>query len=257
MIDKLIQIKPKFLHVYPSALTIIASHLKERNVNLSINSLRGILSGSENTFPWQIKLFKDVFGCKVCRWYGLGELSALGCSCEVSDYYHMFPQYSYVELLDDEGKIVEREGRVGMIVGTTFDNPAMPLIRYKTQDYAERGPTSCSCGRDYLLISEIIGRSQEYVVTRDRSKIPLAPIIFGIHDAVWAEIRQVQFVQKEPGKLILKIAPGNNFNKNSLNFIRKAFLERLHPNFTFRIQIVDGIPRTSSGKHKYIDQGLH
>jgi len=258
IVDKIREIDPYFLHVYPSALTSIAAYLKEKSIYRPFKCLKGILSASENTYPWQIELFKEIFGksVSVLRWYGLSELSALAGSCEYSYDYHIFPQYSYVELLDGDGRPVTKEGQVGMVVGTSFDNLAMPLIRYKTEDFAERGVASCSCGRAYPLLRDIQGRAQEYIVTRDSSKIPFAPVIFGIHNEIWGDVLQIQFVQEELGELHLYVVPGNNFSNKTLQFVNNEFKSRLEPHFKIEVQVVERITKTPSGKHKYLIQKL-
>ena len=257
MLAKIRKIRPKFLHVYPSALTILATFMRVHDVE-PFENLKGILSGSENTFPWQIRLFEDVFKCKVFRWYGLSELSALAGSCEKSHYYHCFPEYSYVELIDADGHRIRTEGQIGEIVGTSFDNPAMPLVRYRTGDFAKMGPDSCECGRNHFLLGEIYGRKQEMVVTKDGSILPLGPVIFGIHEKFWVAISQLQFVQQVKGKLTLrvKVATSNANKAKIIDLIEKQILFKLRSNFEVTVDFVQEFERTPIGKHKYLVSDL-
>jgi len=253
ILDQLRKAKPKFLHVYPSVLTIIANYIKLNN-ETSIEGLKGILSGSENTFPWQIALFQEVFKCKIFRWYGLSEMSALAGSCEKSFYYHCFPEYSYIELIGHNGEQVTDEGEIGEIVGTAFDNPAMPLIRYRTGDFAAKGPKKCSCGRQHFLLGEIQGREQEKIIAFDGSEISLGPVIFGIHHIFWTNIAQIQFVQIQKGELVVKIQPSDHRidHEKLIDFIGKNIFFKLKGNFNLKIEFTDNFEKTPNGKHKLL-----
>ena len=254
--DKLQEIKPRFLHVYPSALTIFAHFMRAKKLP-PIDSIAGILSGSENTFPHQIRLFREVFGCKLLRWYGLGEMSALGGSCESSYDYHCYPTYSYTELIDHEGRPVTEIGQKGEIVGTTFDNISMPLIRYRTGDYAIYGGEQCpSCGRIGLLLKEVEGRVQEYIIDKGGNKFSLGPFIFGIHEKFWGNISSLQFEQKEKGKLVIYATSGTLAPTEIKTYLHRVFSPRFAGNFEINIKAVKSIERGPGGKHKYLKQEL-
>ena len=256
VIDHLRKVRPKYLYVYPSALTILANYMKQYKES-PISSIKGILSGSENTFPSQIKLFKDVFNCPVFRWYGLGELSALAGSCEYSPDYHCYNTYSYVELIDENGLPVKEIGERGEIVGTTFDNYAMPLIRYRTGDYAIYGGNKCEkCGRIGLLFKEIEGRTQEKIVDRNGNIHSLGPYLFGIHEEFWANINAIQFVQEEIGKLKISVVSNSLKPLELMKYVYELFIKRFRNNFDIEINPVNEIKRTKSGKHKYLIQKL-
>jgi len=255
-IKQIRKFKPKFLHVYPSALAILANFMRRNKIEL-FPTVKAILSGSENIYPWQLKLFREIFQCKVFFWYGLGELSALAGNCEKSDYYHIFPEYSYVELIDKDGNSVAEEGTMGEIVGTTFDNNVMPFIRYKTQDLAVYTDQKCKCGRNYPLLKRIEGRVQELIYTKRGDLISLGPAIFGIHDVGWTQVRQIQFVQEEKGKLTIKVVKDPCFSREEIGrYILSLFRLRLNRICDLKIEFVDEIPRTKSGKYRFLIQKL-
>ena len=257
IVSHLRRTKPDFLHVYPSVLTILANYMKQNN-EPPINSIRGILSGSENTYPSQIKLFEAVFQCPVLRWYGLGELSALAGSCEYSHNYHCYATYSYVELVDEEGNQVKEIGKRGEIVGTTLDNYSMPLIRYRTGDYAIYGGDYCEkCGRIGMLFEEIEGRAQERIIDKHGNVHSLGPYIFGIHEETWSKISAIQFYQQEEGKLKLFIVSNHLGHDKAKEYVSSLFLKRFRNNFEIEILPVESIERTASGKHKYLIQELN
>ena len=254
-IKKMEEIRPEYLHVYPSVLTIIASYMKKKGIRF--NFIKAVFSGSENTYPGQNKLFREVFNARVFRWYGLAEASALAGACEYKDWYHCYPAYSYAELVDAEGKPVRDPDARGEIVGTTFHNYAMPLIRYRTGDFAFYGGDRCpECKRIGLLFKEVEGRAQEVIYDMTGNKYSLGPFIFGIHEEWWSNVSAVQFEQFERGKLILRAVSNRLDSRELEEYLKKTFIPRFSNNFEIDIMPVGHIERSVTGKHRYLVQHI-
>jgi len=254
-IKKLKKFRPEFLHVYPSALTLLANFMKKNDIE-PFPSVKAILAGSENMYPWQLKLFKEVFQCRVFFWYGLTELSALAGTCEKSDYYHIFPEYSYVELIDKNCNPITKDGELGEIVGTTFDNNIMPLIRYKTGDLAIYTKKKCKCGRNYPLLEKIEGRLQELVVTKKDSLITLTALIFAQHFEAFGKTKNMQLEQHEKGKITVRIVKDKEYTAQDEQEIRTKMLRAVGNGLDIFFEYVDEIPRIKSGKHLFLVQRL-
>ncbi len=256
IINHLRKVKPDYLYVYPSALTIIANYMLQ-NDEPHISSVKGILSASENAYPSQVKLFEQVFNCPVCRQYGLGELSAFAGSCQHSSSYHCYNTYSYVELIDENGLPVTEPGKRGEIVGTTFDIFTMPLIRYRTGDYAIYEGNRCSlCNHKGLVFSEIEGRSQETIINKAGESLSLGTFIFGIHEEFWSKISSIQFVQEKVGELKI-LASSNSLTEEEISsYVYNLFEKRFRHNFNISVIPARTIQRTGAGKHKYLIQKL-
>lgn len=247
--------KPKYFHVYPSVLTIVANTIINHNLILT-HFPKAILCGSENIFPHQIKLFEKIFQCKVFRWYGLGEEASLAGSCEHSHSYHPFPTYSYTEIVDNEGFSVSVPGDKGEIVGTPFFNYAMPLLRYRTQDYAIYESNRCEkCLRPGPIFSEVEGRAQEVVFDKNGVKKSLGPYIFGIHDDFWANFSQIQFFQDELGKLSIITQSLSLSKEKQIEYIKKVFKKRFL-DFELSYEPNGNILKSKRGKHKYLIQKI-
>ena len=252
-VEQIRKFKPKFLHVYPSALTILASFMTKNEIK-TFSSVKAILSSSENLYAWQNKLFKKVFQCKICDLYGLAELSAFAGTFEHSNYYHIFPEYSYTEFIAKNDNPVAEENIIGEIVGTTFDNDIMPLIRYRTMDFAVPSDAKCKCGRNYRLMKKILGRKQEFFVDKTGSLVTFiyADVpLWGVKD----KFNAYQYVQQEPGKVVLNIETKNKFDISDVESIKKAFCE-IYFRFDIEIGLVEKIDRTERGKFQYLIQKM-
>lgn len=256
-VTKINKIKPKFVHGYPSFLWVFASLIEENNLSLNF-SPKAILSGSENLYPYQRKMLERVFHCKVFSWLGLAEHTVLAGECENSHDLHLFSEHSYVELVDHSGKIISENGITGELIGTSFHNYVTPFIRYKTGDMASYSNKSeCSCGRNYLRIKDVHGRTHDFVYNKNSEKFPVRPGQLNIHGNIWVKVRRLQIVQNEIGELIIKVEKSGNFSEEDIKTeIIKSLSNRYNDAFVFKVIFTDHIERTRSGKHKFLIQNL-
>ncbi len=256
-IRKIREFRADFIQAYPSAITILARFMKENNIK-NFPRFKAILCGSENLYPWQRKLLEEVFRCRIYSWYGHTEKCCLAGECEKSNYYHIFPEYGYIELIGKDCNKINRENKLGEIIATGFNNYVFPFIRYRTQDFAigVDNRNKCECGRDYRLLKKIEGRLQEFVVANDKSLITLTALIFAQHFKAFGKIKNMQLYQDCVGEVIVKIIPTNNFLKEDSNEIIKKMENAISGKIKVEVKIVDKIQRTQSGKYKFLIQKL-
>jgi phenylacetate-CoA ligase len=245
----------EYINAYPASLYNLVQLSKTKDAALP--SLKVIFLGSENIFDWQLKKFRDFFDIdKIFHWYGHGEQCALAGGCEVSSCYHCMPTYGYVELVDSVCVVCDNDNpdqssEAKEIVGTSFVNPLMPLIRYRTQDYAIPADDQCECGRAHKRISKVIGREQEIAIGFNGEKITLTALIFGRHVIYFDHIVKMQIINSAPGKLVVKVIPKKSFSDEHSKLIRKTLsLEEGMP-FEAEVHLVDSIPSTRGGKHLF------
>ena len=77
----------------------------------------------------------------------------------------------FLEALDDLGQPVP-DGQVGELTATTFGVEAMPLVRYRTGDYASIHREPCRCGRNTLRIGPIVGRKNQKLKIKGTTIFP-------------------------------------------------------------------------------------
>lgn len=246
----------RFIHAYPSSLDVLAKFMEGESISPP-GSLTGVLCGSEPLYPNQRELFERVFNCRVFSWYGHSEYAVLAGECEKSTLYHVFPEYGYYELVDEEGRAVTEQGQKGEIVGTAFHNYVFPFIRYRTGDIAISANSACSCGRNYLLLSSIEGRQQDYVMTSDRSLVPLTALVFGQHLAAFSRIRKMQLEQHEPGRIVVRVVRAPSFRTPGDDHEIAHKMERaVQGRIGVTVEHVEDVPPTPSGKHRFLLQHL-
>jgi len=245
--------KIPFLHSYPSAVIDFARHLKD--LGLEPPRFQAVLASSENLYPGQREFIESFYGARLFSWYGHSENLILAGECEVSSHYHIFPEYGVTELLGEDGSPAEREDEMGEMVGTTLDNFAMPLIRYRTDDWAMIGPSSCACGRPHKLLKTTRGRwHQEMLVGKFDNLISVTAL--NVHSDVFDRVHQIQFYQRERGKVQLRIKSKPDYTERDTRRILQAMNEKMGDTMEISLSFMDEIPLSPRGKFRLIVQEL-
>ncbi|HWL93721.1 MAG TPA: hypothetical protein VNT79_09305, partial [Phycisphaerae bacterium] len=254
-LSHLATIGPCFLHVYPSSVAALTRFIRRNNAAAPSN-VRGILAGSEIVYPDQRATDERVWGARYFSWYGHSEKLVLAAECEHSTDDHVWPTYGYMEIIDENDRPVTTPGERGEIVGTGFINTVMPLIRYRTGDYATYVGDSCpQCGRRHTIIREVQGhRTQELLVAADGSLIPWTAL--NMHDDTFDRVRQFQFRQAQAGQATLLIVAGDGFGDADVRRIRSRLHRKLSGRIDFDIAFLDAITLTPRGKSVFVDQRM-
>ena len=242
-----------YLHSYPSAVIDFARRLKD--LGLDPPRFRAILAASENLYPGQREFIESFFGARLFDFYGHTENVILAGECEVSNYYHIFPEYGVAEVIKEDGSSGGAEGEVGELVGTALDNFAMPLIRYRTGDWAVIGPGSCACGRNYRLLKETRGRwHQEMIVGKLDNLISVTAL--NVHSDVFDNVRQLQFYQREKGKVELRILRKAEYSQRDSSRILAALNEKTGDTLEVSLSFPEEIPLMPRGKFRFVIRDL-
>ncbi len=237
--------RPDILHAYPSAALQIAEFLEKAGQSWR-TPLRAVLCGSERLNLPQKKLLERVFNCRVYRWYGHAERVVLAGEGQRSDLFHFWPTYGYVEFGDAHADGFRE------VIGTSFHNLAMPMIRYRTGDYVKLAEEDGEY--PWPVVSEIAGREQEFLVTATGRRVSLTA--FNMHDRIFDDLYAVQFKQDEPGVAELRYVPGPTFDSSRLESIKAAVQRKLGDDFRFELKKVSETEKTSRGKHRWIVSSL-
>ena len=119
------------------------------------------------------RLVARSWGANVFSTYGVTELAASLCECPAGCGGHLHPELLWLEALDEAGRPVP-DGSIGELTATTFGVEAMPLIRYRTGDYAAIHRAPCPCGRNTPRIGPIVGRKHQKLKLKGATVFPSA-----------------------------------------------------------------------------------
>jgi len=237
-----------FIYGYPSAVHKLARYCLSNYCYLR-KPIKSVQLTSEIILDSQISDIENAFQTKVYLQYGMSEVSIYAHTFDTSHEYLCSPLMGWVEVLDDNG-IQVNTGEEGEVVATGFHNHLMPFLRYQTGDRAIYGGE-----RDgVVVLKKVLGRSQDYVVRTDGTKLSITGLIFGQHFKSFGNIARWQIFQDEPGKVTIRIIPLSGFGQEDKSEIIDKF--RNLANISVVIELVDAIPLTSRGKHLFVIQML-
>jgi phenylacetate-CoA ligase len=244
-LEHLEKFKPDFLHAYPSAALQLAEYL-DHSGQVWRSPLRGLLCGSERLTLPQKRLLERVFRCRAYRWYGHAERVVLAGEGAQSELFYFFPQYGFVEFgpPDQEGL---RE-----VIGTSFHNLAMPLVRYRTGDHVRLAEPQDLSSVEYPWPAavDVAGREQEFLIGATGRRISLTA--FNMHDRIFDDLYAVQFFQDQPGVAEFRYLPGPNFHSSRLDAIRQRVHQKLGDDFRIALREVKEMEKTARGKHRWL-----
>lgn len=105
--------------------------------------------------------------------YASTEMQSSFTECECHNGGHHQPELIIVEFLDDNNRPV-KEGEAGEVTITTLGVKGMPLLRFKTGDICYHTTEKCSCGRQTMRLSPVLGRKGQMIKYKGTTLYPSA-----------------------------------------------------------------------------------
>lgn len=254
IITQIRDFKPVLLRGFPSIVSELAQAMLDLG-ELPFDNLRGVSCSSEDLLSAQRMVIERAFGVRCFDFYGQSEGCVLAMECELSETYHLYPGYAFVEIVDDAGNSTHTPGKVGEVVGSSLLNYAMPLIRYRTGDLASWDSGECPCGRQHKRLASLAGRKRSRLAFPDGSTV-----YFGsdIYDALWYSpepFRHIQFEQSSSDVLLIRVVPFADTDRTCLEeFIVASMKQSLGDALTYRVEFVSKVERTPRGKYLLFQQ---
>lgn len=236
----------RFMVGYPSIIHAFAQLVEE--VGLHIERVPAYLFPSaEKLYAYQAEQIERVFpGIRIMEHYGFSENAACASKC-VRGHYHEDYELGHMEV-DHPQRTADGTGQTGVLLATGFQNMAMPFIRYEVGDTVTLADAPCSCGLHSRVITDIEGRSEDYVLTPEGSRIMRFDYIF--KDT--RSIKECQVVQREAGGVVLRIVRRPDYDSRTEQSLLQAIKEQISPTLQVRFEYVDEIPRTRAGKFRAV-----
>jgi phenylacetate-CoA ligase len=239
---------PRVLQAYPSTAYELASYLERHDQYLSIPY---VYTSSEPLYPHQREVIERRLRARVMDHYGMAERIAFASECEYGNL-HLNSDYSYVELVDEQGRPALGEG---FIVGTTFYNAVMPLVRYRVSDRTKWRSGTCACGRPYPMIEPVTGKYED-AVFGSRGQ-PISPSVVTFAFKGLAHIKQSQVAQVDDGHWEIRVVPLPGYDAEVREQLILNIRQWVDPDLHVQIIEVTEIPRTTSAKYKWIVNESH
>jgi len=245
---------PKIIRGYPSLIYLIAHFINQYQLKIKCPSLQVIFCASEKMFDFQRKEIREIFNCKVVDHYGHNEMLVLMQKCEENQKYHIISEYGITEIIGKNGESIYKEGEIGEIVGTGFNNYAFPMIRYKTDDWAVISNKSCECGRMFPLVKDIIGRSGDFILTPSGKLVSPTIIEFAIRYI--KNFKDIQVVQLDTNMIDIQIIPDVSYTLQEGKKFAEEVKLRIGEDINIKISLMDNIERPFNQKRRFIKSDI-
>ena len=242
-VEALRRFRPALIDSYPSSIEPIAQQVLREGQ--SALRPRAVITSSETLYPRVRASVEKALGCSVYDHYGAAEMAALITQCEHGQY-HVNPEFGVVELLRDGRQV--GPGQSGEIVATGFINDVMPLLRYRTGDWAVLGSEECPCGRSFPVVERLEGREDDVLITPDGRRI-------GRLDPIFKSVKsfyETRICQTAADHVRVEVVPARDYEATDEDVLRTELSRRLGPNMEIELVQVKSIPRTRSGKFRAV-----
>lgn len=239
-LDELERFDPVLLQAYPSSAATLAAWLQAHGRRYRGQALKAVLTSSETLAPAVRVAIEAAFGVPVFDWYGQAERVAAIGTCE-HGRYHVLSDYGGVRLL-------ARPDGSAELVGTTLNNPAMPLQDYATGDIVIPDGRPCRCGRVFPTVKAVTGRQERTLTLPDGRRVARLDRVFQGRDHAVVE-GQVRY--RGAGSFVLRVVPTARFAAADEAALVAQFLLRV-PGADVAVERVAAIPRGPNGKFEFI-----
>jgi len=224
--------KVKYFHGYPSAiynfLKEIESHITENQKRIITDNIKCCFFGSEYPTPQIVNYIKDVWRLNYLSWYGHSEMCVLARGEMNNTNYIPLHTYGYAETENNE------------LLGTSYHNFDMPLIRYNTGDVVNPMYYDNSVLKSFTIKD---GRSGDFVIDKKGNSISLTSLIFGRHHDIFQFIDYIQVHQIKNGYVTFLISKSDD---KKLETIKLMDLNNI--DIVFDFLFINKPIRTKSGK---------
>lgn len=240
--------QPRCIYGYASSVALLAAHAKERGIRFKLPKLRVVCTTGEPLFPHQRSLIQEVFGVPVANEFGSRDI---GFTAHETPHGQMLliSESILLEVLDAQGHSV-KPGEVGEAVMSGLCSEVQPFIRYRTGDMVRLSAESCRDGRGLHVISEVVGRSTDFLVKSDGT---IMHALAGIYVLRAVEgVAEFKLIQHELRDLEVLVVRNTNWREDEVRKIEMGLKKRMGEDVNIRIQFVDDIEPEASGKHRYV-----
>lgn len=167
---------PTAITCTPSYALHIAEVAREAGMDPPVDfKIRAGCFGAE---PWSEKMREEIerrLGIDAIDTYGLTEVIGPGVSSECAEAksgLHIFEDHFIAEIIDPETGESLPYGKKGELVLTSITKEAFPVIRFRTRDITMLNHEPCVCGRTFVRMERVTGRTDDMIIVRGVNVFP-------------------------------------------------------------------------------------
>ena len=224
----------RFIIGFPFDIMMIGQFASEAGID--IPSPRAVITYGEKLSSHRRERIESLYDTKVFDFHSMHECSAMISQCEHGSL-HLIDDFSYMEIEN------------GSLVGTSYYNYSMPLIRYDTRDLVTLEDEDCLCGRPFRRVKEIQGKACDHIVTPD-GRILGAVMSHSVDQAKGVIVSQC--VQDALDHITFRLVVDHQYDQASQSALERGLRKRLGEKMKIDFKIVDELEKTTGGKTPFI-----
>lgn len=235
---------PDFIDGDPAYLAAFGAYVERRG--LTLPSLRSVETSRSYAWRHYRTIIARALGVPVRQKVNASETWDTAAECRLGRL-HLLETSIEFEILLDGGRPA-RPGETGLLVLSTRDAMAAPLIRYDTGDLVRLEANACACGRPFRVVS-FVGRTKHLLWGRHDE-----PVTYLDLDAALGDVAGLLFFRLEVAGMTATWSgvpqrPGAPLDLGRV----EAALTRLLPRYGIRCQQRDAIAVPSGHKFEAIE----
>jgi phenylacetate-CoA ligase len=238
-INKIIEVKATALMNTPT----YGLHLAEEAVKMGINpqdmGIKRMLCAGEPLPHATRRRLEETWGAEVYNHIGGTEPCAWAAMCSERTGLHIMEPFFLVEVLDLDTMSREvAEGELGVAVVTPLGRRSFPLVRFNTKDLVKRGKDGCPCGRNSMMVSEVVGRADDLRKIRGVLFTPVS--VEEVLRAEFPQIVEYEITVERKGamdEISLRIEPEEEMEAQAQSQLAKEISQRLKMRTNLRFGI--------------------
>jgi phenylacetate-CoA ligase len=217
--------------------------------NYRANNVEAIIATSMMLLPMHRQFIETVFGMKVTDRYGCEEVGLIASECGEHNGLHINDMHVVVEGLGPDLSHVGK-GKQAELVVTDLNNYGMPMIRYVVGDEATMLDEPCRCGRGLSMLSKISGRTADYLVKADGSRVSGISMVEQTLTSI-PGIRELQIVQNSFVDFELYMVRSKDFSPETISMLKQALRDVFGEKIVVNVNSVNSLPKTNRGKSRF------
>lgn len=247
-LQKMEAFNPVCIFGYPSSIAKLCEFARADGLQPQLRSMKTVFVTGEVLDEQQRRSIETFFEVPVADGYGGRDSGFCAHQCPHGGM-HVTSEHIIMEMVDAAGRPLP-PGESGEIVITNLDNFATPLIRYRTGDIGTLLDTRCPCRRGLQVIGVVRGRQSDHLVASDGSLRHALSLIYVLREL--SGVRQFQVHQKRDRSIDLRLVADHALNEQTRARALRGVRECLGESLDTRVQVVDHIDTSPSGKFRHV-----
>lgn len=222
--------QPRWMFSTTYVLNRMMKYIEAGNVSPD-NVYKGfqfIETTSQKLLPDEKEQIEKYFGCPIINNYGCREVWNIGYDCRYNNF-HINEDILIIDIVDDAGRIITNENKIGDVIVTSLVHKTLPIIKYYIGDRAKIIYKQCACGKTTPIIVLQDGRESEklkgtpYNGTTIFRKV-LRMLYF---KNITTDIKRIRVLQEEERLLVVYVEKDKNDDKVFEEYFTRYFYQRI------------------------------